>query len=325
MQITKNARELTDIDIQEVSLVDKAANKKKFLFFKAAGEDAPARSKSKTKKLKKKINIVIDSNGTIGGTKISVNGEEIPNLRDFNFSFWGDSDDSRSVSCSYSKFVETEDGFSRSETFYLSKGDSKMKLNEEIQKQLEAYYGEGVAIEIDKISDTDVIVKAFGTINEYRSDFPDDLRDAIRHIVKQAAQFVPVVVAEEEEGAEPVKKAGAKLSKDTLKKLTDAMNTLKSLLPQLAEKSDTSDTEGVAKMLADITKKLTDLESKEATGEATDLAKSLSEIGKRLESIEKGTNGKTGIDGQDEEELDNAGNVVVKKDGDIKWPSFSVS
>ncbi|KKL20995.1 hypothetical protein LCGC14_2449880, partial [marine sediment metagenome] len=60
------ARDLKDIELHEVSLVDKGANKKKFLFFKQEGKPAP-------KKLKKKINIVIDSDGTIGGTKIAVN------------------------------------------------------------------------------------------------------------------------------------------------------------------------------------------------------------------------------------------------------------
>ncbi len=319
-KITKVARELSDLEIKEVSLVDKAANKKKFLFFKAHGETDSG--KSKTKKLKKKINIVMDTDGTIGGTKISVNKEELKDLQNFSMYFYNDGqDDSRAVSISYSKFVEADDGFSRSETFYLSKGDSGMKINEEIQKQLEAYYGDGVAIEIDNVSEVTDIVKALGTVNEYRGDFPDDLKTAVRLIAKQAAQFVPGVVAED---GVIVEKAGAKLSKDTLKKLSDAMATLKSLLPQLAEKSDKSDAtdaDDVAKALTDITKKLADLEGKEATDEATDLAKSLVEIGKRLESIEKQTPGRKSTedsdgDGDGDEE-------TIEKSG-TKWPSFQV-
>ncbi|KKM48093.1 hypothetical protein LCGC14_1558000, partial [marine sediment metagenome] len=97
------ARELKDIELHEVSLVDKGANKKKFLFFKQE-EKPPA-----GKKLKKKINIVIDSDGTIGGTKIVINKDEIKGMRDFNFSFWSSDDVTKNVSCSYSKVVETED------------------------------------------------------------------------------------------------------------------------------------------------------------------------------------------------------------------------
>ena len=68
--MAEKARELQNIHTNEVSLVDKAANNKSFLFFKQEGTK-PATTGSK--KLKKNINIVIDSDGTIGGTKISVN------------------------------------------------------------------------------------------------------------------------------------------------------------------------------------------------------------------------------------------------------------
>jgi len=343
-EITKKARELTDLDIQEVSLVDKAANNKKFLFFKAAGEDKPAGSKSK--KLKKKINMVIDTDGTIGGTKISVNKEELKNLRDFSMYYYGDGDDSRAVSISYSKFVEGDDGFSRSETFYLSKGDSKMKVNKDIEKALQDYFGEDITIDFEKVAEVGEITKALGTINEYRGDFPDDLRGAVRLIAKQAVQFVPGTVAEE--GNEHVAKAGAKLSKDTMKKITDALNTLKSLVPSLKEKADDAEDDPLAKALAGIskqleglgaegeaatgddalaktlegiTKQLAKLEGKsEGEGEDTDLAKSLKAIGKRLATIEKETGVKKSITDQDDNDDDEEG---IEK-SDTKWPSFQV-
>lgn len=223
-----------------------------------------------------------------------------------------------------------------------------MKINAEIQKQLEAYFGKDVAIEIDKVADIDTITKSLEVINEYRGDFPDDLKDAVRAVAKQAAQFVPGAVAEEGKGS--VEKAGAKLSKDTMKKITDALNTLKSLVPALKEKSDGTE-DAVAKAVADITKqlagalgteaeatgdddiaktleginkKLTALEGKskgegEGEGEKTDLAKTLKGIAKRLSTIEKETGVKKSLDSSNDDEEGEG----IEKSGN-KWPSFQV-
>lgn len=299
------SRKLTDIELQEVSLVDKPANKKKFLFFKQ--KDEPAKHGSK--KLKKKINIVIDSDGTIGGTKILVNGDELEDLRDFNFSFWSGSDSSNPVSCSYSKFVETEDGFSRSETFYLSKGD--LQMNEEVKKQLENYFGENEDVDFEKAEDDSAIIKALETVNEYRGDLPDDLKKAVGVIAKQAGLYSCVKAEGQVSNETDVEKTGAKLSKETLKKITDALAALKSILPQLTEKSDETTT---TKTIEELEKSIEQLEKRKDDASRNELTETLAELAKRLEMVEKNTGIKKSIQSQD----DNKTNY-----GDQKWPSLS--
>lgn len=305
-------RELKDIDLGEVSLVDKAANKKKFLFFKQEDE------KKIPKKLKKKINIVIDSDGTVGGTKIKINKEELKNLRDFSFNFWSGDDPLHIVSCYYSKVVETGDGFSRSETFHLSKGVIQMQA--EIKKQLEEYFGENSEFDFEKAAENKDVVKALETINEYRTDFPDDLKKAIGTVSGQAG-FCDTIVAKmlekkEESNEAVVKKAGAKLSKETLKKLTEALSALKSILPQLTEKADkTEEKTDVEKMLETITKSVEGLEKNKEVKAEDELLKQLAELTKRLAVVEKGTGVKKGIEGQE------GGDGDDNTEGQ-KWPSF---
>lgn len=311
-------RELKDIEVKEVSLVDKAANKKKkYLFFKQEGKS----TKATNKKLKKKINIVIDSDGTIGGTKIAVNKDELKNLRDFNFSFWSrEMDDLRAVSCSYSKFVETEDGFSRSETFYLSKGDAEM--DEKIQKQLEEYFGEE-KVDFEKAEESDVITKSLETVNEYQEEFPDDLKKAVGVIAKQAGfcdTIISKILEKKQAGKTGVEKVGAKFSKETLSKLNDlvaAIKALEEVLPKEGtEKSDKgSDEESeLKKTITELTKSIEKLEDKKDDKAKDELTKTLAELTKRLEVIEKGTGVKKGIEGQDDDD---------DSDGEKKWPSFS--
>ncbi len=298
------ARELKDIELHEVSLVDKGANKKKFLFFKQE-EKPPA-----GKKLKKKINIVIDSDGTIGGTKIVINKDEIKGMRDFNFSFWSSDDVTKNVSCSYSKVVETDDGFSRSETFYLSKGD--VKMDEKIQEQLKMYFGEDEEIDFEKASDSADVTKALETVNEYREDFPDDLKNAVGLISKQAGLYTPQKTEKKaDDNKTDVEKAGAKLSKDTLKKITDALAALKSIIPALKEDTEKSDVEKSIKELKETIEKL---EKKDDDANKDELAETITELKKRLEIVEKGTGVKKSVSGQDGGDDDNK---------DKKWPSFS--
>ncbi len=317
--VKKAARELKDIVLGEVSLVDKAANNLKFLFFKAA-EDATDKKSTSSKKLKKKINIVIDSDGTIGGTKISLNEEEIENLRDFNFSFWSNDDDSRAVSCSYSKVVETDDGFSRSETFYLAKGESEM--NKDVEKLLKEYFGEDSEVDFEKAAEDTDLVEALGTINEYKKEFPDDLQSAIGVIAKQAGLYTPEKKVEkkdddtednDDDDKKKLKKSGAKLSKDTLKKLTDAVAALKSILPAITEKTEKSDKSEVAKTLEEITKSIERLEKGKEDASKDEITKLLAKLAKRLETVEKGTGISKRIEDQDNDDDDNK---------DTKWPSF---
>lgn len=368
--MAKKIRELKDIEAKEISLVDKSANKKKFLFFKARGEGRGAGGSAQTNgakycvcsecgyseehekkgegksvpctkircpecgtlmrgsdtkvlKKKKSINIVIDSDGTVGGTKIVVNKKALGDLRDFNFSFWSsDLDVSKAVSCSYSKFVETADGFNRSETFYLSKGDFVMDAG--IKKQLETYFGEDEEVDFEKAAKDDDIIKSLETINEYREDFPDDLKKAVGVVAKQAAMYESLAAeSDDKDNKEDVEKAGAKFSKETLvklKALVAAMKALEEALPKEGtEKSDKgSDEKDELKAEIDkLSKAIEQIEKKKGNETKDKLTETLKDLTARLATVEKGTGIKKGEDGQEDDNDD---------DSDVKdeFPSLKI-
>jgi len=311
------ARSLKDIETTEISFVDKPAIKKKFLFFKQEKLAGKSQAGSKTKQ--KKITIGIESDGTVGGTKIVVNGDELKDLRDFMFSFFLGEDRRNPVSCSYSKFVETEDGFKRTETFYLSKGDEVM--NPELVELLKEYLGDEFDAEkfekAEKLSDKalNAIKGALKLVNKYKADFPDDLKKVVGVLAKYAGYGYGYPAKKED-----VEKAGAKFSKETLEKLKkaiEALEALKAVLPELKEQTEKSGTENsdIKKSIEEITKKIEAIEKGKQDGEKDELTETLKGLTERLEVVEKGTGVKKSIKGQDDD--DN-----LKK---VNWPSFQAS
>lgn len=311
------ARELKNIELKELSYVDKAANKKKFLFFKQEGKPEIGSLSKKTK-----ISVAIESDGTAGGTKIKLNGDDLGKMRDFNFSFYGTEKDSP-VSCSYSKIVESTDGFSRTETFYLSKGE--IKMNETIAKLLKKYFNEE-EIDFEEIAKMDdEVVKsvnsALEVVTQYKADFPEDLEKAVGILAKQAGLRCGYTV-EKKENKEGLEKAGAKLSKDTLAKIqaaVKALEALQAILPEAKEKSGKEDPE-LKKSIEELTKSIAQLEGKNDKEELVKMVKDLSE---RIKTVEEGTGVKKGVEGQDDDDDDDDDKDKDKDKGKKLWPSLS--
>ena len=110
----KTKRQLKNMDIEEVSLVDRPANKRKFLLIKR--EDGEI------------TELTIKTDGTVDGSSLSVNGEEVKDLKAFWFALWPSDDfDEGMMSGSYT--VSETDGteFDRETTFNLTKGMNTMK------------------------------------------------------------------------------------------------------------------------------------------------------------------------------------------------------
>jgi len=372
-------RKLKEIEVQEISLVDAAANRKKFLIVKkelgeGAGIGGPrqglggakycvcpkcgysiehaqigeGKSKpcaqikcpecgtkmvgSKTKelsKLKKKAHISIDSDGTIKGTKILVDGKEIKDITDFYFSFYkpntrGDEVAINPISCSYSRVTESEDGFKHTDTFYLSKSLEVIQMKElkEIYKDLtDEEFSEEQIKKVKKLSEEaqNVIKKALNSLGEYKNDMPQDLRDAVKILAKNAigsgAEEIkksdePYKLEEVLKALEKVhlEKAGAKLSKNTRQQIQKAIDALKKLIENDLKKDDGNPE--LKKELEEIKKAVDKLTEKDAE----DSKKELKDLKERLEVIEKAKGIKKSIDGNGEKE----------KDDKVKWPSFSV-
>ncbi|GAH67857.1 unnamed protein product, partial [marine sediment metagenome] len=266
--------------------------KKKFLFFKRdmqrlfdRFQDNPDIHKRKfliVKKDDKKINISIESDATIKGTKIIVNGEEIKNLQDFHFSFYkprGGEDKALAggpISCSYSKITETEDGFKHSDTFYLSKSEMEvngMDMNKELKDLLDSYFDEEVSFapeefefEKAKLSDKalNALKGALNLINKYKKDFPDDLKDAVGVLAKYAS-YGYGYPAKKKEDDKDLKKSGELLSKGIVGKIKRIIKTLNDLLPE-------GDREDLKKSVVDEGKDA-DKEFKNALDEVSDIAK----------------------------------------------------
>jgi len=265
-------KNLKDIKINEVSMVDLPANKLPFLFFKQKDGNRVASIS------KKKLNIEIESDGTTKGTTVSIDGKSLGKLRDFSFSFWSTAKGGEPVSCSYSKVVEDEGGFKRTETFYLTKGKV---MNKKLLKALQEYLGTE-DIDFEKKVGEDEIQKALELITkEYKESLPGDLAEAVGLIAKTAANSF---AAKDED----VNKAGAKFSKDVLKKLKAVLasvEALKSILPDMTEKSDSGDNDT---KVDELTKQIAELKEVIAKKDANDdLTKTLADLKKQVEALEK--------------------------------------
>lgn len=310
---------MKDIRINEVSMVDKPANKLPFLFFKREGEQGVNLLNKK-----KKIKIEIESNGLVGGTKVSINGEALGKLRSFDFSFWGD-DPKQTIHASYSKVAESEDGFSRTETYYLTKGE--MTMDPKTLKLLQEYLGTE-DIDFEKKVEEETVQEALELITgHYQDSFPEDLEKAIGVLAKRASGGYQV---KEKEAFE---KAGAKFSKDVIKKLQaviTAVETLKSMMPDLkgaTEKADGSESEEVAELtkklaeLKDIVAKLDPEKKADAKTETGKLTKELETLSKRVKAMEEGGATKKSIDAQEndtDDEQKGAG-----EGGKPLWPTLT--
>lgn len=315
---------MKDITTNEISLVDKPANKRPFLMFKRDGKP----NDGSLLKAKKKINIEIESDGTVGGTVITINGDKVDKMQSFNFSFWEGEDAKTKVNASYSKLVESEGGFQRTESYYLAKGDNIM--DDRIQKILKKMFGDKIAkfekVELNEDTITE-IVKALTVVESYKAEFPADLGAAIGLLAVHAGQgYIQ---------PEPVEKAGAKLSKDTLAKmkaLVAAAKTLEALLPKEANddgsthKADNEEASELQKTVELLTKSVADmtgkLEKKEATKQLTKLQTEFGEVTARLKAVE----GKPASTKKSLEEDDTPVKKPVKKDEQGReigsWPSL---
>jgi len=302
---------LKNIKINEVSMVDLPANKLPFLFFK---NDGGKRIELLGKK--KKVSINIESDGTRKGTEITINGDKLSEIRDFSFYFYGN-DAQSPVSCSYTKFVETEDSFKRTETFYLSKGENIM--TKEMLKALQDYLGTE-DIDFEKKVDEEVIWKALELITkEYKEDFPEDLDEAIGVLAKCASGGYQV---KKEEGLE---KAGAKFSKDVLAKLKAVLvsvEALKSILPDMesTKKSDDGNVDELTEQLTELKEAIAKMTKSSDSEKKDKLTGMIDDVKKRIEVLEKGGATKKSIAGQDDDDDD-----VPKgagENGEVLWTSF---
>lgn len=321
--MAKQTRKLRNIHTKEVSLVERPASEVPFLFFKQKGKSNKDSSSKKTKLI-----IGIESNGTAKGTKVTINGDVMKSLRDFSFSFWGGMSDDKDtpVSCSYSKVVEATDGFKRTESFYLSKGEFEV---DELKELVRKYIGDD-DLTFEKSTDEEVmeaLTSSIKTITGYKEDFPEDLEKAIGIIAKQMVSATAPVKKEEGE-AETKPKEGEdegegggeeegenKEEIEKIKRIRALVKELDGLLPKKEARKLADVEKSIQKTIAGLTKAVEDMK-KSNPKESEELKKSLDSINKRLKTVEETAGVKKSVDGQEEE---SGGG----EDGEKKWPSLS--
>lgn len=317
--MAKRARNLKDIKVNEVSLVDMPANKSPFLFFKRQGDQQIIPMNKQ-----KKIKINIESDGTVGGTSVSVNGSTLKKLKSFDFGFYGD-DPKQAIHAAYSIITNKEGGFSRTESYRLTKGDKTM--NEQLLKALQKYLGTE-DIDFKKGIDEETIEKAISLItSEYQESFPQDLEEAVGVLAKRASESFNKSDTDDND----VEKAGAKFSRDALSKLKaiiSAVESLKAMLPNSKEPTQKSaDTDDE---ISELGKKVTQLseaiaklgkkDNSEDESSISKLSETLENLSKRLEAIEKDGATRKSIEGDD---TDDDTPSRAGEDGKPLWPTLT--
>ena len=175
--------QLTEIDVEEVSLVGSPANSRRFLFTKAADFE---------------FNIKTDQ--TFDGTTVAVNGEELKNLDSFNIWLNNVSDEdmeewgAEPFSASWTLRESSEDGVDQVSRFTVSTEVKKMDKKETI-KALKSEYSIDVSeADFDALSeDRQKSLEGFAT---FAKAFPEPF-------TKSSATAITALLKKDEAPAEP--------------------------------------------------------------------------------------------------------------------------
>jgi len=240
-----------------------------------------------------RVQITIDTDGTAGGTSITVNGETLDNLRTFSFSLYPGMETNVT---SYTRSVDTDDDFQRTETYSLVKGNDTMDA--ELITLLKEYFGEGIEIDVEKKEELpdkalNAVKGALKLVNKYKADFPDDLKKAVGTLAKYAGYGYGYPARKEE-----VSKAEPEPGQPN----------------GLASK--TSDPSEIEKSIEELTKSIEKLEQEKNQQAQEEVSKTLESLSKRLEAVEKGTGIKKSVEGQDDDNT---------KQVDDPWPSIKIT
>jgi len=281
--------------IDEVSLVDKPANKRRFLLIKR--EDGEM------------TDIAIKTDGTADGSEISVNGEVMEDLTAFYCSLLTDEYGEGSFSIAYTKPETDGAEFDREVTYYLKKGMNTMDL-EKLLKSLD----------VDAESLSEEVTQDLESVLSFVDMMPPaeaktTLRVIKRSLIKEEAP------TEEGAGAEDTPAEEQELTPEGIAEVRSAMTQLNSLLPEAervvikAEEPDKS--QQILDVLAGIMTLLKGQES-EAGSEGgseddTDPPGSMKDILARLTKVEK-TTGVDEEEPEDPEERDDPETPLTKEE-----------
>lgn len=283
--MAKAKTKLENMNIEEVSVVTKPANKQPFLFWKSGDKE----KLQPLEKLEKPMEIVIKSDGTEKGTKIIVNGKKLKDPDAFNFSFQkhqpGDSADYPVVYCSYNKIEEQADGFKRNITHWLTKNEGDNLMLDKFEKMIQTLSGDEKYALVRKAGELsedaqEAVNKALEIIGTYSESITDDLEKSIIVLMEYAASAMPVEKQDEDTAKEDTEKSEAeeKPAEEKVEK------------EEKAEKIDDTLAKSIEEILTSVK------EVKEKVEKSQEV---MEDLGTRLETVEKSTDARNSIKGQD--------------------------
>ena len=204
----RRLKRLKGIVVDEVSLVDRPANQKPFLFFKSADGTTEIEKQSG-------LDLAFKTDLTIDGTSVSINGKRITNLTGLNLWVSPDGDDKVNVSCGYTVAAkgESNGGFKSSRTYTL---DTNLPVPYE-QAVIKASNEDLETVRLiapDVSDDADGplvahLAKAIDSIVVYKDDMPPALIEAVGVIVKLATSTEEEVLLEKDEDVTDTKETPA--------------------------------------------------------------------------------------------------------------------
>ena len=170
------SRKLKNIRVEEVSLVDKPANQRPFMFVKSDStltDDDP--TPTDIEKKFKDMDLSIKSDGTVNGTTIKLNGREIADVRGFMLSLMPVGEE-MSIYSEYTveRKGQTTDGFQATATYRLSKADDDP---------------EAIAKKVDNGDITN--------IEAYLEDLPTSVRQSVQNLIGAVQKEAPTKTEEQ--------------------------------------------------------------------------------------------------------------------------------
>lgn len=221
----KKPRKLIELNIEEISLVDSPANMKAFYFVK-------------NDEVQDASSLRISSDGTLSGTSVKLNGEEVENIEKLMFSF-SPGDDNHPISFSIVQEDGAGSGLSRiNKTNNNSKGVLVMDKLIELMKEFidDDILTDEVKEKIEKgISKEDIKVlkDSLSLLSKYKEDFPVEVVKAIGVLIKCAGIGMATKPVKKDD-SEDIDKAGARFSKETTKLLKEVVAKLENMADAIA-------------------------------------------------------------------------------------------
>ncbi len=297
--------ELRQIKVKEMSVVDAGANRRKWLFFK--GDLSKA-----------KVSFSGESDGSLEGTKITVNEREIEDLKSFYFSFYNPSEDEElfiaPVSMSYTVEGESKPGFQTTQSYELAKAEGELKMDYvKLGAFVKALTGKDVTEEQFKKMDESTL-EQLNVLSQYQGQMPTDLSKAVGHFLKVEE---PPETPTETPAETPA--GSGDLTPETLASLQSAFDRLSALVfgkkdddPVEASKDLLAKLKGFADRIGKLEKGEKPDPEKPVDETETDSAKILKvvqNIDERLKVVEKSSGVEKGITdggggGREEPEVD---------------------